>query len=310
MREVNKKVTVIVPVYNVEPYLNKCVDSILAQTYRNIEVILIDDGSTDGCGEICDSYKERDERVKVFHTENRGLSAARNLGIQNADGEFIYFIDSDDWIDDNLLKTAVEKIGGSNVLCFCQDEGEYSGLVALKALINGKIGYSVWSKVFRKDCFFDIKFPEGRIIEDIATVYKIIYASKTVKFVIIKGYHYRNRQNSITHIHDIANIMGYWLAAKEQYEYCKDLVDQRTRINLLKICAIAVGRAWAWRKECNHSELQEWENMSVFSKTMFPFSVWRKYSARIIGGLFFARFNNRLSFELAYRLNMLTRKRR
>ena len=100
-------ISVIIPVYNVEPYLRKCLDSIVNQTYRDLEILVVDDGSTDGSGAICDSYAEKDERVVVFHTENRGLSAARNLGLDNAKGEWINFLDSDDWMDSECFEFAI-----------------------------------------------------------------------------------------------------------------------------------------------------------------------------------------------------------
>ena len=99
----NKMLSIIVPVYNVEPYLRKCLDSIVNQTYRDLEILVIDDGSTDGSGKICDEYK-RDERVKVFHMKNRGLSCARNLGLDEAQGEWIGFVDSDDWIEPDMYE--------------------------------------------------------------------------------------------------------------------------------------------------------------------------------------------------------------
>ena len=104
-------ISVIVPVYNVEPYLRKCLDSILAQTYRNLEILVIDDGSTDGSGRICDEYAGRDERIKVFHTENHGLSCARNLGLDNANGEWIGFVDSDDWIEPDMYEVLLPWAG-------------------------------------------------------------------------------------------------------------------------------------------------------------------------------------------------------
>lgn len=97
------KISVIVPIYNVEKYLNKCIDSIVNQTYKNLEIILIDDGSTDGSGDICDEYAGRDMRIKVFHQENKGVVAARKVGIKNATGEYIGFVDGDDYIDSNMF---------------------------------------------------------------------------------------------------------------------------------------------------------------------------------------------------------------
>ena len=113
-------ISVIVPVYNVEPYLRKCLDSIVNQTYRDFEILIIDDGSTDGSGRICDEYAEKDSRIKVFHTENRGLSCARNLGLAEAKGEWIGFVDSDDWIEPDMYEVLIrraEETGADVVEC-------------------------------------------------------------------------------------------------------------------------------------------------------------------------------------------------
>ena len=113
-------ISVIIPVYNVEPYFRQCLNSVVGQTYEKLEILIIDDGSTDECGKICDEYAERDGRIKVFHTENRGLSAARNLGIDEAGGEYINFIDSDDWFELNAIETAVNAAIDSkaDIVCF------------------------------------------------------------------------------------------------------------------------------------------------------------------------------------------------
>ena len=118
-------ISIIVPVYNVESYLRKCLDSILAQTYRDLEILVVDDGSTDGSGAICDEYAGKDDRIKVFHTENKGLSCARNLGLDSANGDWIGFVDSDDWIEldmyEVLLRKA-EKTGADVVECGVYEE--------------------------------------------------------------------------------------------------------------------------------------------------------------------------------------------
>ena len=103
-------ISVIVPVYNVEKYLNKCIDSIINQTYKNLEIILVDDGSQDSSGKICDEYTKKDNRIKVIHKENGGVSSARNIGLNNATGEWIAFIDADDWVDEEYLQTLFNRI--------------------------------------------------------------------------------------------------------------------------------------------------------------------------------------------------------
>ena len=122
-------ISVIVPVYNVEPYLRQCIDSILGQTYKDLQVLLIDDGSPDGSGDICDEYAQKDHRIEVFHTENRGLSAARNLGISEAKGDMISFIDPDDWIEYRLfevLYTVLERTGADISACSFAEENSAS----------------------------------------------------------------------------------------------------------------------------------------------------------------------------------------
>lgn len=103
-------ISVIVPVYKVEAFLRQCIDSIVNQTYRHLEILLVDDGSPDDCGKICDEYAEKDNRIRVFHTSNQGLSSARNFGLQNAAGEFVSFVDSDDWLEPDMYETLLERM--------------------------------------------------------------------------------------------------------------------------------------------------------------------------------------------------------
>lgn len=174
-------VSVIVPVFNVEPYIKQCLDSILSQTYKDLEIIVIDDGSSDGSGEICDYYEKKDQRIKVFHTENHGLSAARNLGINNSYGEYIFVLDSDDWIDENLIADSINSIGTADILAFSIFQGTFTGSEALCALINRRIDNSVWSKVYKRQCFSDLYFPEGRIMEEVATAHILLFYTMHVK---------------------------------------------------------------------------------------------------------------------------------
>lgn len=317
-------ISVIIPVYNVAPYLNQCIDSVLSQTYTDYEIILVDDGSTDGSEIICDSYVN--QRIRVFHTDNHGLSTARNFGIKQAHGTFIYFLDSDDWIDSDVLEKCISSIGSADVLCCCNFSTSISGVEALEALINGKISTSTWNKLFRKDCFSTIQFPDGHVMEDVATTYKILHQSQLVIFADIQGHHYRQREGSITHVHNPENLIDLWLAQKDRYDYCMTVFSRPTnvhskavlsderfnqiQINLLQNCASAIARAWAWRNANHPSESPEWENMSQFAKNMFPYHIRNHFSMQIRIGLFLARFNRPWSFWLAYQLNQLTRKKR
>lgn len=279
--------------------------------------MLIDDGSTDKCGEICDDYSKRDRRIRVFHTENRGLSAARNLGIINSFGEYLFFIDGDDWIDENLLEQAIEQIGSADILCFSKHIGSYTGLEALIELINRNIGTNTWNKLYKRKCFSTIRFPEGRIIEDIATTYKLLHQAQNVICMDIRGYHHILRKDSLCQTHNMKNIIDYWLAVNEQYDYCKDAFanshlseEERETLNikLLQFLAYAIARAWAWRNINNPSDAPEWEIMSRMAKTLFPYNIRKHFPKNIRGGLFLARFNVPLSFWLAHIIHVMTRK--
>lgn len=206
-------ISVIVPVYNVEPYLHKCVDSILNQTYRNLEVILVDDGSPDGCPAICDEYAEKDERVKVIHKKNGGLSDARNAGMAVAKGEYLSFVDSDDMLSANaieiLLRFAHKEdadlvIGGYNRFenVFEESINEETSVqcwTPVEAMADMlKNGCASWARLYRRELHQSILFPVGEINEDEAIVLHILdHCSKIVRISAVV-YYYRCRTESIT----------------------------------------------------------------------------------------------------------------
>ena len=206
-------VSVIIPVYNVEDFIGECINSVLNQTYKNIEVILVDDGSTDGSGEICNTYS--DERITVIHQENKGLAEARNVGIAAANGEYIYFIDSDDYISKTLIENLLMSIvkTGSLIACcnYTRKKDElYSGYVldakimdtfsAINGLFNDR-GYRfyVWNKMFHRSIFEHVTFPKGELYEDIKPMYQAFKSVNHIAYVNKALYFYRNRPDSITH---------------------------------------------------------------------------------------------------------------
>ena len=213
----NELISIIVPVYKVEKYLEKCVKSILKQTYTNLEIILVDDGSPDKCGQLCDELAKIDDRIKVFHKENGGLSDARNYGVERANGEYIGFVDSDDYIHECMyeeLYKAIKKSGTLIAECGVTRvykntlrphyEGEDYFLVLdreeyLKEYLKNKRLYgSAWCKLIHKDLAKKIKFPTGKIYEDAFYTLELL---KTVdKYTLISGnyYYYYIRENSIT----------------------------------------------------------------------------------------------------------------
>lgn len=212
------KVSVIVPIYNCEKYLNRCIDSIISQTYKNLDVILVDDGSTDNSNVICDQYASIDSRISVIHKINGGLSSARNAGIDKAKGDLICFVDSDDWISEDIIEHCVELMIKSNCdvvdyQCYYTNEYKVISQNAIKTeilegkeilrdyLYVGQFGiapFSMCRKLYKLSLFDGIRCPIGRINEDIATNYKILLkCDKIVKTNKI-GYYYFQEGSSIT----------------------------------------------------------------------------------------------------------------
>jgi glycosyltransferase involved in cell wall biosynthesis len=208
-------ITVIVPIFNVQDYLNRCIDSILNQTYKNLEIILIDDGSTDSSGNICDKYAVNDFRISVIHKENEGPSVARNIGIAKASGEFISFIDSDDYIAPNMIEFLYDKIKTKKVnIAIC---GRYyvfeNGYINAKGKKNLDIvmnaedairkmcstnyfDMSCCDRLFEKSLFDLIRFPEYKLCEDWCVIYKLFDKAKKISYNSTPLYYYYQRRNS------------------------------------------------------------------------------------------------------------------
>ena len=317
-------ISVIVPVYNVEPYLRKCLDSIVYQTYKNLEILVVDDGSTDECGRICDEYEEKDERIRVFHTENRGLSCARNLGLDEARGEWIGFVDSDDWIEPDmyevLLKEALET-GADVVDCgvYWESPGKtveikkqyhvLTGRDALRELLHQKIYNAVWNKLWKHKCFDSIRFPAGRICEDIATTYRVFASIVCVSILNKSKYHYLRRDNSISTTCDMNNLVGYWLSHKERYDFLQNQVDEEEKLELIRFCALAAVRTWAHYFDSSKEERRPFQmhiqQIYNFTKQYIPLFGCQDWNALLRIGVFFPHFYSVLSFWMAWMLNRL-----
>ena len=210
-------ISVIVPVYKVEAYLNKCIDSIISQTYKNLEIILVDDGSPDNCPKICDEYAKKDKRIKVIHKKNGGLSDARNNGLRIATGKYIGFVDSDDYIDDGMyeyLYSLIKKYDADISTCGYRNFGEYEyddlvpkeemcidKIEALKKLSEDAIVKNyAWNKLYKKELFIDnnIEYPVGVIMEDVATTYKLFELCNKIVIGNNIFYNYLRRGGGIT----------------------------------------------------------------------------------------------------------------
>lgn len=217
MAEVNPLISVIVPVYNVAEYLPECVDSIISQTYTNLEIILVDDGSTDDCPRICDAYASKDSRIRVIHKENGGLSDARNAGLDICTGEWIGFVDSDDFIAPNMYQQLYKAAVSQNAdIAVCQSVRYENGnfinsnkdkkkevLHSKSEMINcmfcgGGQTISVCLKLYKADVFVDIRFPKGLTNEDAFIILDVLDKSSCMAIIPEALYFYRIRSASIT----------------------------------------------------------------------------------------------------------------
>lgn len=232
-----KKLSVIVPVYNVEKYLERCVNSVINQNYPYMEIILIDDGSKDSSGKICDILAAKDNRIKVIHQQNGGLSAARNTGIDNATGEYIDFLDSDDELLPNVFNDLIPLLEYNklDLIVFASQKvkpekinkekhtGKFSILDGKEALIKeiSENGGCAWNKIYTRKAIGDVRFPVGRLFEDTAVSYKFIANCDKIG-IVDKVYHnYYYNPNSIANTS--FNVKARWdfvLAREEIYKYC------------------------------------------------------------------------------------------
>lgn len=245
----NKLISVIVPVYNVEKYLEKCIQSILNQEYTELEIILVDDGSKDNSGKICDDYAKKDNRIKVIHKENGGLSDARNAGLKIALGEYIGFVDSDDYIDTDMYLTLYQLIENNNadisIVSFREfmngkmiDVKESKSLEIMskiegikELLLDNKIQSYAWNKLFKKELFKDIEFPTGKNFEDIATT--LLLFEKTEKIVRMEEpkYNYLRRSDSIIGIKNYKTYSDYIDVIMDKYKYLKGKYEEINKYN-------------------------------------------------------------------------------
>lgn len=212
------RISIIVPVYNIEEYLPRCIESILNQTYTNLQLVLVDDGSKDKSGEICDSYAKLDNRVIVVHKENGGSSSARNVGIQTATGDYLGFVDSDDYIEPDMYEKMVTAIreNGCNIVQVARDEEDeegnklpdvcqmpekimtYSSEEFLKELLLHKGDCSFCTKLLKQDLFFGNQFPEGVLNEDFHLLVKLLKQGEKIVSLPYCGYHVFYRIGSNT----------------------------------------------------------------------------------------------------------------
>ena len=229
------KVSIVVPAYNVEKYIEKCVNSIISQTFTDIEIILVDDGSRDSTGEICDELAFKDMRISVIHKQNEGLSDARNTGIAAADGEFICFIDGDDYIHPKYCETLFNLIVDNKAdiavcgyiktqdyNCKVEDEiscttGIFNKTTAMQELVTSdKFMNYAWNKMYKKSLFDGVLYPVGRNWEDLGTTYKLFDKADKIVYCNAKLYFYIQRSGSITSTVSVKNALDIFELERER----------------------------------------------------------------------------------------------
>lgn len=323
----NDLISIIVPVYKVEPYLRKCIDSILGQTYKNLEIILVDDGSPDSCGAICDEYAASDTRVRVIHKENGGLSSARNAGLNVASGKFIGFVDSDDWCALDMyeyLYNAMQESSADIVICgHYEVTGENLKHIGVKGeilldrteamimlLTDKEITNYVCNKLYPANLFANIRFPEGRVYEDIAVMYKLFEKADRILILPEARYYYVQRKSGIVKNHTMKNAMDFFEVQRERYETLRGIYPQTLALqqagymNGIYLVWVAAAKMPKSKLEEHRSQMDE---MAVFAVEHLKAALDSEYNMGITMRLAFRfiQFNNRLSYICVWILDQI-----
>ena len=245
-------VTIIVPIYNMELYLKECLDSIVKQSYSHLEILLINDGSTDRSLKICNEYQKKDKRIKVISKENGGLSSAKNMGLASANGKYIAFVDADDYVEPNFIEVLYKNIKlTASSLSICGYYKTYPEkeikIVGSDFIVNGTEKYVLlfskyqsqtvasWNKLYDKSIFASLKFPDGINHEDTYLIPDILYNAKKVSYIMSEClYHYRQRGDSICHVYDIKSLnrIDAFIHMKEFFGK-KNIKYDETKLNLI-----------------------------------------------------------------------------
>lgn len=271
-------ISVIVPVYKVEKYLEKCIESIVNQSYSNLEIILVDDGSPDFCGKICDIYAERDSRIKVIHKKNGGLSTARNAALDIMQGDYVGFVDSDDYIDlkmyEYLFNHIIEYKADISICEFrkiYESNGEIQAdnLETIQCLNNSQamelligdeiIGSQPCNKLFKAELFENIRFPEGRVYEDIAIMHRVFSKANRVVCSSKMMYNYFIRENSTSYSQSPQWGYSLYKAFADRYAYIKNYFPSLEKVAESKLIGIALGMYIHLQKFPSNKDIINWE---------------------------------------------------
>ena len=308
------KISVIVPVYNTEQYLRRCIDSVLAQTYQDFELLLIDDGSTDSSGAICDEYAARDSRVRVFHKVNGGVSSARNVGLDNARGEWVTFVDSDDYIEENFLKSFegnldADLVVGNTVLItlpagnrtkhHCIPFGCYKDIEHfISSYLSESILRVPWGKMYKTGHLSDLRFNENvRIGEDL--IFNLQYFQNVLKISVLNnGIH----KSSYVYMNPNDSVKKYEMSVETSVYYLSQIIDAYKSLNIE--CMGFEGSVVPYFYNCCTKDLL------VHGDLWYKNKIIRKYSLRRSAHLGILQWTRTwLSFHGFYRLKLFMAKR-
>lgn len=313
-------ISVIIPIYQSETTLRRCIDSVLSQTERDLEILLIDDGSADGSGAIADDYAAKDARVRTFHVPHSGLSAARNYGLDRMNGKYVAFVDSDDWIEPQTYETALQ---------FCADvcvfgcSRDYVGktiarkLVPIPETIDHEeavrrlivyetINHGVWNKLYKSQLFGEIRFPEGAIYEDIRTTYRILTKAAQITLIPDTFYHYVQYDGSLSQNPAALNQLDRWDATYELYRVFNEK-GKEYREGCIRKCAYSIYRAWGslWKtdREFRREKAEKIKEIVLFAKKYRHFVCFKTdCGVHVKAAVVFASFGSRWSQWCGYRL--------
>ncbi len=287
-------ISVIVPVYQVEPWLERCVDSIRNQTYRNLEIILVDDGSPDRCGEMCDQFAQEDNRILVIHRENGGLSAARNTGLDICHGEYIGFVDSDDFIHPEMYSRLYGDICSFGTkLAFCQPMTCYMGNASfppakasvaifskeeiLEKSLRDIIWFSAWTKLYHNSLFEGLRYPEGRTNEDFPSTIRIFDKCDHIAVDYNQFYAYCKHAGSITTSSSVSNAFDQIISGEEVYLFIKKTHPNLDYLAVRILLAACLGFLLKTNSKSSNDILAKRESAFSMIRKYFPGSKHSRY---------------------------------
>lgn len=284
-------VSVIIPIYCVEMYLEQCIASVVQQTHTELEIILVDDGSPDQCPAICDLWAKRDSRITVVHKTNGGLSEARNVGIDQAHGNYIIFVDSDDWIEPNMVECMLSVLEKQRAdICACGIFYEYPQKTVIREVdsfvgnstdtfkrLYNETSYpvSAWNKLYRRKCWNKLRFPTGKICEDAFTTYLLIDQAQTIVQLSTPYYHYRIRNNSIMTSRFSAKKMDEEEAWRKNYLFIRENYPEHTQAAYNFYLLRVNGLAHAITKDLRSDYQREYKILSAILKENVGYVICR-----------------------------------